>query len=1596
MNFEEVGEQYNVLKAQYETGTISAQEFEASVRALVVLAPDGRKWYLDPFAGTWVELEVGKPPSISSKADVKAPETLIQFLSLMIKGLVKSIPRIILIGLLMSLLTWVAHTYIIAKINDGLMYNSAKVALNSVVHLQETHFRGVNAFWGLLAFFISSFFMRALSMGSQKWLNNIIQTPVNIKQSFKKSGNKALAALLIGAFIALFFISVYRNFMLSWVLAFGLLLIMTSHFQGVEITLLKLGFTDLQKLFNRCFVREGEEYDHIYLALLGLAGGFFLAGLLGTNFWVTFGFAFLSILAFVLLYVTGTPKIAALLALVGGGGALFLLDSTTVYAWCEGASLSQVGGSWIDWWGMNNADLVRRLGIIPALSSFLGGILGSAAAVIPGIPGMDSGAREGIPVIINLPMSPAGFGPPGDNPYTDFSGGDGPAGCSRFGLPNYWVNTATLNLVVQDTVFSSRGQGPPVNLTMTFNSGARTKGIFGWGWNFSYEWTLEENGSQIVVHKGSGQGLSYTVNTSGTPEQPSELLPPSGISHRLISYGDYWLYLEKGSRYFYRFDRVPGTSLARLTAIKDYYGQKVQLSYNDGGNIGSVTDVSGRVISFAYNEHNLCSAFTLPDGRQASFQYDGESRLVQAVDLLGVNSDYEYDGENYITKISVGRTRRTTTFSYCVKGGSKLVETVINANGNPTRYEMISMEPRQVRVTDPGGKATVYQSAAGLTEMIKDPAGHIVRYTYQEGRQVAFQDQNGQVAVREYDVNGNLLVETNPAGGKLSFSYDDADNLVQVNDPTGAEWRYRYDDKNNLVGITTPAGRNKSMVYNEQSLLVEITDFDGNKTEFVHDRYGNMIKAIDPLGHAISFTYDEYGYHKTSMTDQLGNTIAYQFDSNGRPLKYIYGDDSEKSIGYDCCYPILETDENGRNITNERDANGNIIRTFDQSGFSSEFGYDAGGNPVYFRDELGRTTHYAYDEVGHLLQATDPLGHRQVLAHDPAGNLLSLWVEGDRRTGFDYDWNDQLISVTDPLGFRVSLERDDLGRIRAINNARGSRITLSYNPDGLLTAKNYDGVETASFQYNEGGKISEVKDKTGSTSYAYDRLGRLEQISYPGGFELSYRYDAAGNLSTVNYPGGLTVEYVYDIRNRPVSMSWDGGYVKLFYDATGNLLGEERSNGTVSRYEYDDVGRMTKLSHGQGEMLFIERSYLRDAAGNILEEKGFQPVSPIPDSFINSGCNGADQLLGSEMGTFRYDADGNLVEAGERWSGSYDPENRLVELNHNGESCSYHYNGLSQRVQVMNGSGIRNYYYNRAGTLLFETDQTGRTVHYLTCRGRLIASVDSEGDSRFYHFDQAGNTLALTGEDGEVIAAYAYSPFGLRTELGAAGDNPFTYSGCFGVMSERNNLYFMKQRCYSADWVRFLQKDPLGIEGGVNLYAYAANNPLKYVDPEGTFVLEAYAVIKVLTIVGKTVGVVTTAVGVGTAAYHTGDSFYAQTQTPKLRENARNAWKDYRDGNYSTPQAEEAAYQRYVQSWNEFQNMNDRAWGGPERVTNTVIETTVELAIPDVAQVPYQTGKYIATKDSKCSFTESTSKGLRPNDRLTPQQKDDQRTIYGR
>ena len=104
--------------------------------------------------------------------------------------------------------------------------------------------------------------------------------------------------------------------------------------------------------------------------------------------------------------------------------------------------------------------------------------------------------------------------------------------------------------------------------------------------------------------------------------------------------------------------------------------------------------------------------------------------------------------------------------------------------------------------------------------------------------------------------------------------------------------------------------------------------------------------------------------------------------------------------------------------------------------------------------------------------------------------------------------------------------------------------------------------------------------------------------------------------------------------------------------------------------------------------------------------------------------------------------------------------------------------------------------------------------------------------------DRQGSTLgALDSLGAQIAAAAAVSrnPFGAVEGLAPAGSEaPVSgYTGAAQSVSNGGGMVYLRNRWYDPQSGRFLTQDPIGLAGGVNLYAYAGNDPISFSDPFG-------------------------------------------------------------------------------------------------------------------------------------------------------------------
>jgi RHS repeat-associated protein len=1018
-----------------------------------------------------------------------------------------------------------------------------------------------------------------------------------------------------------------------------------------------------------------------------------------------------------------------------------------------------------------------------------------------------------------------------DFPMTEFCHGNVPE--HRLGLPNYWVNTSNLNLVIVDRISSYKGLGPALQFTLTYNSRSGEKGMFGSGWRFSYESSLQEDKNLILLNKGSGQRLRFRCNPPpGSGSTPVEAVNLSGTGDRLLDYSTHWLYIPKGVSLSYRYERTAGKSTVPLHSVSDFDGNTVTLAYTPDGAFRSITDAAGRITRFE-SHAGLCTELVLPDGKRATFRYDAGGRLSEVTDLQGIHVRYEYGAGGLLSLMEVGEDRKRTVFQY----NGPVLAAITDAAGSLTRYEG---KAGIVRVTDPLGNTTTYASREGKTVQITSPLGESEFFTYEQGRRVGHTRGESSGSRMTYDAAGNPARYTSPDGHLTTFTYDQYGNPASETNPLGHLFAFTYDSRQHLTGVRGPAGSGIRFRYDQYGQMVSMEDQNNNSTLFSYDRFGNTAEITDPEGGHTRFTYDPAGLTLLAVTDARGNTTRYEFDGNRRMTGILHPDGTAVRHLYGCCARLATIDENGRENRVIRDPLLSVIERRDGDGTIFRYQYDACGRLVRSVDPRGQVTAFSYDAAGRLIAATWPDGESVRLGYASGRTLGRITDENGRTISFVLDRNGARVQETDQTGATVSATLDPLGRISGIITGKGHQISCRYDAEGHLIEKHLDGRTVASYGYDPAGNPVLMNDSSGTTTYRYNRVRSITGISPAGSPGITCGYDEAGNLTSLRYPDGLQVLYQYDARNRPVRVSFGNHEVAIRYDNRGNILSESRSNGTETTFRYDAQNRVAEATHRKGVDAFATVSCVRDPAGNICEENKRQPFGEVrrltPFTATYTPHNQVETWNGDR---YQYDPDGNLtgIEGVRSFSAGYDAFSHLVDLRIDGEHLTFVYNGRGQRVERSADGRLRRYLYGPAGELLAETDETGTLIScYIYCRKRLLAMI-SGGRTYFYHADPCGHITSLTDEEGNVSAFYAYDPFGnVLEETGSPVRNqPFTYCGLYGVMREAGGLYFMKRRYYDAVTGRFIQKDPIGILGGINVYTYAGNNPVTYMDPEGLF-----------------------------------------------------------------------------------------------------------------------------------------------------------------
>ena len=622
----------------------------------------------------------------------------------------------------------------------------------------------------------------------------------------------------------------------------------------------------------------------------------------------------------------------------------------------------------------------------------------------------------------------------------------------------------------------------------------------------------------------------------------------------------------------------------------------------------------------------------------------------------------------------------------------------------------------------------------------------------------------------------------------------------------------------------------------------------------MYDKRRLQVSGTDARGRASSKAYDSNGYLQ-SVTDRNSHTVTTPHDNLGHIQSTTAPDTATLKYYYDTRdWQVAAVDGLNHVTLTYFDAAGRRISTVNPLGITTgSTGYDAAGRVSVQTDALNNATQYFYDGVGRLDHTLDPLSQQFSHAYDDAGRALSLTNRRSKTFGFGYGTDGLATTFTYPSGRQSQIiDRDANGKPKTLQSPGGNQTALTYDAMGRTKTRT-DAAGAVTWYYDGEGNATDVIEVSGTNSATihrvYDELGRVTSCTDSQGSTVGYAYDNEGNITSITYPGNKTVSYTYDGSNRLKTVTdWASRVTTYYYDTTGRLDHVDRPNNTRQRVTFDDANRLTssyeeKVSGGTVVATLWQAGYGYDNA-NRLTRFAPTPMSqnnPPPTATMTYDSD--NQLATYNGQAVVHDLDGNLQSAPlvsgtqtQLGALTWDVRNRLTSAG----GVTYVYDSENRRVSSTVNGQKTTYVYSRGGKLdrlLATMNPDGSITRYIYGNGLLYEeTTNAQGVAQspvYYHFDWRGDTVAQSDSSGNVIARLSYSPYGVRTIESGTVTTPFCFNGKWGVMTESNGLLSMQARYYSPLLLRFVNEDPSGFEGGVNLYAFANGDPIDLMDPFG-------------------------------------------------------------------------------------------------------------------------------------------------------------------
>jgi len=751
----------------------------------------------------------------------------------------------------------------------------------------------------------------------------------------------------------------------------------------------------------------------------------------------------------------------------------------------------------------------------------------------------------------------------------------------------------------------------------------------------------------------------------------------------------------------------------------------------------------------------------------------------------------------------------------------------------------------------------------------------------------------------EYDGVGNLTKATDPLSNRTDFAYDSLNNLESVTPPgatantvnTAKQVEINYTDSlhpTSPTEIIEPIPQNGGSMsttyityYHDNDAtgsgidpadwngeLKDVTDPNGVVTRFTYDTWGQQHEEIENPSSSTPYANDFWPTLSSAVKMNEGgvrvnNTMLQRFMPNCDSTPWRSGtttlNANGSATGSDCDALVLLVEPPFCDITQ----NPAISRTlsagcaqYDLSPTGQLLGMDR-----CVEDPLASGAHassdrnfdYLYDDLDRPLQ-------QSLVTEEPTevpGYTIGTTI-APRVFEYDYDDLNGTYTVTGPDGDVVEVQLDDAARADSVVRTVGSRTIeaeYTYDNAGRVTRIDQGNGNWVERAYDDANRLTRITNKhlNGRTMlqqvFAWTRDGLIEEIT------------ETDTATVVGETITATVSFQYDNRNRLTRETRDDSGatgvppveydMEYTYDRGGNRLTKvDHLAGHTTTYEYD-ITSTTDGDQHNNRLLYQETEFV--SLGLIAEQRWY-----VYGSDGNLARLVRRNALLLEVFWFYYDTGGRLWMTVFGQADDYDEQTLALSNIYYISAAEYRYDGGRQRYLVRERDPNNNFVVTNPGQW---RDYSGDSIHRDYSVNPTTSAI-TNGDAHlagagyddgttnapnYFGADQIGTTRRICDSAGTpaVLHRKISTAFGesISTVNVQSFDHPrYGYAGAWGYEEPRSGdpleelgWLHVGERYYAPELGRFVQRDPIGLRGGVNTYLYAKNRPTLRIDPTGLF-----------------------------------------------------------------------------------------------------------------------------------------------------------------